>query len=483
MNAINSSTRDPDLLVIGAGPAGMKAARTAADLGLRTVIVDEAEKPGGQVYRARSSALPDQAPSADALIGNRLRHDLEDSAAQFHAMTRVWFAAPGFTVSGLTPEGPVSWAPKSVIVASGTSERVVPMPGATLPGVIGLAAATILLKAHQVIPGERIVVAGAGPLLAAVAAGVIKGGGRVEAIADLASRGEWLRRFGALVSRPDLMRQGMAWLAQIRKAGTPIYHRHTVAQVFGTDRAESVTIVPIDSDGRPNGEAGRAIRLECDALAIGHGLVPATELTRLMGAKHAYERAAGGWIVLVDGDQQTSVDGLFAAGDGTGITGAAAAALEGELAAFSAARHLGQISDAEFRSRTAALRRHLKRAARFGAAMGNLMAMRDGLIDHALRDTLICRCEDIARGEIEDAVDDGVRTLNQLKSSLRCGMGPCQGRMCSEAAATIIAQRSGSDRANVGQWTARAPIRPVQLAEVIGDYSYDDIPRPPPAPA
>ena len=454
----------------------------AADLGLDVDLIDEARTPGGQVYRAAPPGLPPTTPTADHIAGDKLREALSKSTANYHGGTRVWFTAPDLTVAGTGPQGPLTWAPRAIILASGTTERIVPVPGVTLPGVVGLAGATILLKAHQALPGERTVVAGAGPLLAAVAAGIIKGGGGVVAIVDLAARDEWLSRLPIMLGRPDLLRQGLQWRRLIRKAKVPYLYGHAVTRVVGNGVVEAVEATAVDKDARKQG-TGQTRRFDCDALAIGHGLVPTTDLSRLFGAAHDYRQVAGGWVVRVDIDQQTSVPGLFAAGDGTGVSGAAAATIEGELAALAAAHHLGQLDSAAFDTRAAPIRRRLARARRFGAAMAGLMAMRDGLIDHATPETVICRCEDITRADIDAAVAAGARSLNQLKTALRCGMGPCQGRMCGEATAALVAQGAGADRTTVGQWTGRAPIRPIPLADLVGDYTYDDIPTPPPAPA
>lgn len=480
MSAVTAN--QPDLLVIGAGPAGMSAATMAADLGLDVDLIDETQTPGGQVYRAAPPGLSPTTPTADHIAGDKLREALSKSTANYRGGTRVWFTAPDLTVAGTGPQGPLTWTPRAIIVASGTTERIVPVPGVTLPGVVGLAGATILLKAHQALPGERTVVAGAGPLLAAVAAGIIKGGGGVAAIIDLATRGEWMGKLPSMAGRPDLLRQGLQWRQLIRKANVPYLYGHTVTNVIGEDAVEAVEVAAVDKDGRKDG-ASQTRRFDCDALAIGHGLVPTTDLSRLFGAAHDYRQGSGGWVVRVDADLQTTVPGLFAAGDVTGISGAAAAAIEGELAALAAACHLGLIDSNAFKTQAAPIRTRLARARRFGAAMASLMAMRDGLIDQATPETVICRCEDIARADIDAAVAAGVRSLNQLKTALRCGMGPCQGRICGEATAAIIARGARSDRTTVGQWTARAPVRPIPLADLVGDYTYEDIPTPPPAPA
>jgi bacterioferritin-associated ferredoxin len=217
-------------------------------------------------------------------------------------------------------------------------------------------------------------------------------------------------------------------------------------------------------------------------VAVGHGLVPATEVPRLLGAEHDFVNASGGWVPRRDRDLKTTVDGLSVAGDGCGIVGAAAAALQGQRAGLAVARDLGHLDDAAFARETVGLVGALARAERFGHAMAVMMAPRPSLIETATADTVVCRCEDVTRADIESAMAAGAREINQLKSWTRCGMGPCQGRMCGEAAATLVAAHSGG-RVGAGVWTARAPLRPLSVHMLTGDFVYDDIPKRAPAPA
>lgn len=472
-----------DLLVLGAGPAGAAAALAAAEHGARTVMVDEALAPGGQVYRAPPTdhrQLGQRALEPEHRDGEALRRRLQCSGVEVATRHRVWSLLPGFRVHAIGPAGHRAWVARAVVLATGTTERVVPFPGWTTPGVIGLAAATILLKSQGAVPGERVVVAGCGPLLAAVGAGLVKAGRAPVAVVDLAGRGEWLRALPAMAARPDLVRRGLGWLAALRRAGVPLLSGHGVVAVEGDTRVTAVRIAPVASDGTPRAERV-ARRLEADALVIGHGLVPATEATRLLEADHRFVADAGGWIPVLDDDCATSVAGLFAAGDGSGLAGAAAARLQGEIAGLAAARHLGQLDEGRYQHTVAPLRQGLARARRFGQAMARLTAPRPAMVGTIAADTVVCRCEDVTRAEIETAIASGAREMNQLKAWTRCGMGPCQGRMCAETAASLLARHVGGREA-AGQWTARAPLRPLPLADMVGEFGYDDIPMPEPAP-
>ena len=484
MSGNDDHTLEPvDVLVLGAGPAGMGAAVEASRCGLGVTIVDESVLPGGQIYRAVAPELPirDSAKMGeDFPEGERLRAELAASPVTTALGQRIWFAAPGFRVEAVGRDGPRAWEAKAVVAATGTSERVIPMPGWTLPGAMGLAAATILLKAQQMMPGRATVVAGCGPLLAAVASSIVKGGGKVAAYVDLATRADWAKCLPAMLARPQQIARGFKWLKMIRDAGTPMYYGHAVTAIRGTDGVAGAEIRPVDSSWRPR-PGGAVTEVAADAVAIGHGLVPGTEVARLLQAELHFVADRGGWIAKRDGDFRTTVSGLYVAGDGCGISGGAVAEIEGRIAGLTAALDLGKIERAEYDRRVAGFKANHAKAERFGATMSRMMTPRPGLMGTVTPETVVCRCEDITRKDIEDAMDDGALEVNQLKSWTRCGMGPCQGRMCGEAAARLVADRVGG-RENAGIWTARVPIRPVTVQDLIGEYTYDDIPAPAPAP-
>jgi len=470
-----------DVIVLGAGPAGVHAALAAASAGLTVALFDENPAAGGQVYRAPAFAPNVCATSVDAAHGEALRHALAQSPVQCFFGHKVWNVAEDYRIDALGPQGSLTCHARALIVAVGTSERVVPCEGWTTPGVIGLAAATILLKSQQALPGKTTLIAGCGPLLAAVAAGTLKAGGELVAVADVASRVDWLRTFPVLLARPDLLRQGLSWVWALRRAGVTRLNRYTLVKVSPSGEQGSgplcAELAPCDAAGRPTGAPRR--RFEADCVVVGHGLVPATEITRLLHAQHHYDRARGGWVTTADVHGQTARARLFVAGDAAGIAGAAAAAHHGTLAGLACVRALGlAVSDARF----AATQRAHARAARSGRAMGRLMALRAGHVDSIAPDTIVCRCEDVTRAEIDAACRDGARDVNQLKAWTRCGMGPCQGRSCGDVAAELLARRLALPREAVGAFSARTPLRPIRLGDLSGTFDYADIPIPKAAP-
>lgn len=467
-----------DVLVLGAGPAGMAAAIEAAACGLSVTLLDEQEAAGGQVYRAPPAAFGPLPATPDTVRGATLRQALAESIARHLPQRRAWFVEPGFRLYVVGPAGPELHEAPQLILATGAHERIVPAPGWTLPGVVGLAAATVMLKAEGVLPGQRTVVAGVGPLLAAVAVGILKAGGEVAAVIDLARPGDWLRRLPALASRPDLLARGAGWRARLAAARVPVLHGHSVVALYGAEEVEAVEVAPVDPiTWRPLEGARR--RIEADACALGHGLVPDTSITRLLQLHHVFRPEQGGWVAETDTDLRASLPGLYIAGDGAGIGGAAAAEERGRIAALAAARDAGRLHNAD---QATAIRAARQRAERFGAAIATLMQARPGPYAAIPPETVVCRCEDITREAIESALDAGARDVNQAKAWTRCGMGPCQGRMCGETLAELVALRHG-DRAAAGQLTGRAPLRPVPYDLLVGEFDYDALDLPAPAPS
>jgi len=470
-----------DLIVVGAGPAGAAAALAASEAGLQVVMLDEAASPGGQVYRAPPAGLsvvPGR-QGADERAGDALRSAVAGSAIIWKGGARVWSISGTFRVDAVTATGSESFTAPRLIAATGAHERLVPFSGWTTPGVIGLAAATILLKSQGMVPGRRTVVAGCGPLLAAVAAKIVAGGGAVAAVVDLAGPSDWLKALPAMASRPDLLRQGLGWALKLGAARVPVLFRHTVTAVSGEEAIDTVTVAPVDAEGRLNG--GRSRVFEADALAIGHGLVPGSEIPKLLRAKHCFVPEAGGWTPVRDAFGRCSVAGLYAVGDGAAVAGAEPARLSGRLAGLAAAQDARRLPADVFQREAGEARAALDKALVFAGAINRLMRARPAMVDGIAKDTVVCRCEDVRRGEIEAAITAGAREINQLKHFTRCGMGPCQGRMCGETAATLLGRHVGSREA-AGYWTGRPPLRPVPLADLLGQFDYADIPVPTPAP-
>lgn len=469
-----------DLVVIGAGPAGANAALAAAEHGLRVVMVDEGSSPGGQIWRApRTAAAHSKLPDADRREGDALRQRVAASAVMVVKGVLVWSVTPGFRVDAAGEGGPLRIEAPRLVVAAGATERVVPFPGWTTPGVLGLAAATALIKAEGTLPGKRIVVAGQGPLLMAVAAKAVRMGKRLVAVVDTNGPTDWARALGGFVAAPALAMRGLSWAATLAGRRVPVLFRHAVVGAGGGERLAEVQVAPLDRGGRPDLSKTRVI--EADVLYVGNGLIPNTEVTRLLGAEHEHDPLCGGLVPVTDGFGRTSVPGLYAAGDGAGIRGARLAEAGGRLAGFAAAADAGALPSPSLTLTAVPNRASLRRLARFADASCRLMRPDPERIRAITPETIICRCEDVSRRAIDAAVAAGATDLNQLKHFTRAGMGPCQGRMCAENVADIVGLHVG-ERPRAGCFTPRTPLRPVATADLCGTFDYDDIPVPTPAP-
>ncbi len=467
-----------DLIVLGGGPAGANAAIAAADAGLKVILFEQQPAAGGQVWRA---PLPGLVPPAspERISGDALRARLAAANVDTRFGRTVWSVGGAFRIDAVGPDGNESAEAPRLIAASGAHERVVPFPGWTLPGVIGLAAATVLLKAQGGVPGARVVVAGCGPLLAVVAAGILKSGGTVAALVDLSGPGDWLKALPAMATQPALVARGAGWALKIGAARVPVLFRHAIRAAEGDEQLARVRIAPVDAGGAFATGPERVI--DADLLCVGHGLVPGGEVPRLMRAAQTFDHRRGGFIPVLDDAGRTSVTGLYACGDGVGIRGVLVAEVAGRLAGLAAACDAGRLSAAAFATASAGARAALAKARPFSDAMAGLMALRPAQVAAIPPETVVCRCEDVTRAEIDAAYADGARDLNQLKQFTRCGMGPCQGRFCGDVAGELLAQKVGSREA-VGAFTARPPLRPVALADLMGAFDYADIPIPAPAP-
>ncbi|WP_405889901.1 FAD-dependent oxidoreductase [Streptomyces sp. NBC_00133] len=444
-----ASASDPyDLVVIGAGSAGLAGAVTAAELGLSVALLDASPQHGGQFYRHPAPSLAAARPEAlhhDWAAFAELRRRLEQSDVSHLSGHHVWavtkedhglWAVHAVTGADGTAERSARVRARTVLLATGAYERQLPFPGWTLPGVVGAGGAQAMLKSGLVLPGKRVVVAGSGPLLLAVASALAAAGARVPAVVEASGYLRYARRPGALVTNPHKLAEAAVHGAALLRHRVRLRLRSAVTQVHGADRVEAVTVARLDRDWRPVRGAGR--RIECDALAVGHGLAPQIELATALGCA-TRPLADGTSALALDGLQETSVRGLWAAGETGGVGGAQLARAEGELAGLAAAARLYGHAIREGRVRELQRRRDRMRA--FADAMTLAHAPAPGWTGWLTDDTDVCRCEEVSAGSIREAVTDlGARDARTVKLLTRAGMGWCQGRMCGTAAACLAAR-------------------------------------------
>lgn len=446
-----------DVVVVGAGPAGLAAASVAGRAGLSTVLFDENAGVGGQVYRSiDSTPVAYQAIlGEDYWVGADLANEARTSGASIVTGATVWSLTPDRQV-GVSIEGRVRQiSAQRVIIATGALERPFPVPGWTLPGVMSVGGAQTLLKAQGLVPEGRVVVAGCGPLLWLYAAQMLRAGGRIDAILDTTPRENWRR---AALHAPGFLlspyfRKGLALVREVRRQ----------VKVLRADWLEAL------DDGNKLtevafGRAGREQRLPVDRLLLHHGVVPNLNLPLAAGIAPAWDERQRCWVAAVDEAGSSVVEGIAVAGDAEGIGGATAAAERGRLAALAAVKAL-KPSALEALPQVHDVRRALRRELR-GRAFLDTLFLPAAQFRRPMGDTLVCRCEEVTAREIRDCVGLGVEGPNQMKAFLRCGMGPCQGRMCGLTVTELIAEGRGVAPSAVGYYRLRPPVKPITLAEL-----------------
>lgn len=446
-------------VIVGAGPAGVRAAQTLVAHGLRPVVVDEAPRWGGQIYRQPPAGFT---RTKEALYGFEAgRADALHSAmagilgkVDYRPDTLVWGAENGRL--DLLSRGRTATLPYAqLIVATGAADRVLPFAGWTLPGVYALGAAQVALKYQGCAIGSRVIFAGTGPLLYLVAYQYAKAGAQVVAVLDTASFRNKTAALPALLRQPAVFAKGLYYLGWLRTHGVPVYQGVRLVRATGDTQVAGMCW----HDGQ------REHELPCDAVGFGYALRSETQLADLLGCRFSYNAVQREALPACDAAGRTSVPGVYLAGDGAGIMGADAAEWAGERAALALLSDAGQRVDG---ARAATLDNRLARTAAFRLGLERAFPFPQDWAVHAPDDLVICRCEEITAGELRQCVrDTGACEINRLKALTRVGMGRCQGRTCAAAAAEILAQASGTLPDAVGRLRGQAPIKPLPLSAMV----------------
>lgn len=454
MNGHSTSER-PQPLIVGAGPAGIRAAQALVAAGLRPLVVDEAPACGGQIYRQR--LVPDGRTSHDlygseASKAEALHRDFAalNGKLDYWPQALLWNLRDGradIMVEGTSRQV----AYDGLLLATGATDRILPIPGWTLPGVFTLGGAQIALKSQGCAIGSSIVFIGSGPLLYLVAWQYMKAGARVAAVLDTAPFSAKFNLLRGLPLFPGIVLRGMRMTAELKLGGVGLHYGVADVRIEGKNTVEAIAW---RQDGMEH-------RLACDGIGYGLALRSETQLADLAGCRFAFNQRDRAMLPERDATGRTSVPGVYLAGDGAGIAGADAAERDGERAALALLQDRGLPHDA---TRAASLEAELARISRFRAVLEAAFPFPTHWVRDIADSATLCRCEEVTAGEVRAAISQfGVHELNRLKAVSRIGMGRCQGRICGAAAAELLAHETNRGIDAVGRLRGQAPVKPVPL--------------------
>lgn len=476
-----------ELLIVGAGPAGMAAAEAAAALDIAVTVVDEQADRGGQFLRQ---------PPAGFRLSEWLPGKTYASAKQLLARSRQlgkveWLQQA--TVAGIFPlaggqagsqvDGPRFRAvidtgtgcrqvqARSVLIASGCYDLPVVFPGWNTPGVMAAGGIQAFIKSQQFVPGERILLVGSHPLQVVIADQIINAGGKVAGV--LFAQSQWralqlLRHPKTLFRQASKFSQLTAAMARLRKAGVKVEFGRTLIKADGGDELQSVTVAALDKQGKLIQDTAREI--SCDRLGVCFSFLASSELVRQMEVDCVWNARQGGWLARHDEWMASSVRGLYVAGEITGVAGSDVAMGEGKLAALGCAVELGRLDAAAAEQSARSLRQQLGQLREFAGLLSQLSWPGDGFFDQLMTDdSVVCKCEELSAGALRRLFNDNpaISTASSAKLLSRAGMGLCQGRYCHHSLTRLLSQLRGMEEQEVAGFTARFPTKPLTIAHLI----------------
>ncbi|PWE53703.1 FAD/NAD(P)-binding oxidoreductase [Metarhizobium album] len=451
-----------ELLIVGAGPAGMAAAITARKAGLEVLVVDEQPAPGGQIWRGIETIAATKRGlllGSAYLEGHPIVEAFRASGAVYEPGMQLWQVEPGFRAFVSRAGVSKVIEAEAVILATGAQERPAPFKGWTLPGVLTVGAAQILLKNSEQIPAKPVIVAGSGPLVLLYMRQLLKAGGKIAAFLDTTPPQQLKSaiRFlpSALLKAPDLLK-GLSWSFALKLAGVRRIRGVNDIEALGTDRLTAI---------RFRTKAGVEETVETENLLVHEGVVPNVHASFAVGCAVEWRADQQCFAPTVDEWGETSQAAIYVAGDGAGIGGAKAAYLRGEIAALGVATKLGRLPSVAANKMAASARSSLRRELALRRFLDALFRPREAVFNPTDQ-TVVCRCEELTAGEIRNVVRLGRRDPNQIKALTRVGMGPCQGRQCGYSVTQIVAAEERRQVSDVGFYRFRPPLKPITLGEL-----------------
>jgi thioredoxin reductase len=454
-----------DVAVVGLGPAGMTAAVELAGMGLSVAVFDENVRPGGQIYRQdppEFKSTPGDAVALKDRDGRQLiaRFNQAAEVLKVYQDTVIWGIFDGHRLTFNCDQGSDIVTFKKLVLCEGACERVVPFPGWTLPGVLTLGGLQRFILHQHLLPGQRMVLSGSGPLLLAVAAELLKAGAKGLTVCEASSFKGAAGLMRELSTQQGLLPEALSYLLALARWRTLIHRSRAVIAARGNGRVEEVDIARLDVNWKP--VPGSRKTLPVDVVGLGFGFQPMARLCRMAGCALVFDTIQRAFRPVVDTFMRTSVTDVYAAGDSTGIGGAKMAAVDGRIVACHIAAELGRISASDLDRRFHPLYLEKLKIGRYIARLERMFTPRRGIYDMVTDDTVVCRCEEATAGDIRTAVRNKHFNLNAIKKRTRLGMGPCQGKTC-ETTAAELALRAGAPLPDLGSLNIRTPVSPVPM--------------------
>ncbi|WP_431283420.1 FAD-dependent oxidoreductase [Humitalea sp. 24SJ18S-53] len=447
------------IAVVGAGPAGVRAVERLVRAGHRPIWLEEGPASGGRIYQRPPAGFSRDHRALYGFEASRAENlhataDALRAACDWRPDTLVWNIRRTEAVIDTLERGTTrrSEAFDAAILCTGAMDRVIPLPGWTLPGVTTMGGAQVALKTQGIAIGRRVAFVGTGPLLWLVAAQYAKAGAEVVAVVDTTPFATKLRATPRLLWSTSTFLKGLYYVAWLRAKGIPIFEGAEPVSILGDDAVASLRLHGKD--------------IACDAVALGWGLKPEAQLADLAGVPFRFDAVQHNWVPERDAAGRTARAGIYLAGDGSGIGGADVAELAGARAALALLQDHGQATDQQDID---ALDRRLRHQARFRAALEAAFPFPAHLARSMPDDTILCRCESITAGELRAAADDAsalgaAPEVNRAKAFSRIGMGRCQGRVCGPSGAEVLAGALGCSVEQVGRLRGQPPVKPIPLA-------------------
>lgn len=450
-----------ELIIIGGGPAGMAAATEATRQGIETTLIDEQASPGGQIYRSIENTPPDKRRvlGPDYEKGEALVQGFRASSLNYLPNTSVWSINAQRSI-GIVSEGRAQRIQaQHIIIANGAIERPVPFAGWTLPGVMNVGAAQILLKSSSMVASDGVVIAGTGPLLLLLAWQYLNAGVAVKAILEVAPKinlAYAMPAFCRALLSPGYLLKGVNYQLALRRAGVPIIYGVSDLKALGNGRVEQVQCKHWSGD----------LCFDTNSLLIHFGVIPNTQLSSAAGCAHHWNESQQCWQPTTDRWGNSSLSGIAMAGDGATIRGAIAAAMTGRIAAFNAAVSLGKLDPTSRDQLAKDVFKQLNKDTHIRPFLERLHRLPTALLAQPEDDVVVCRCEEITARQIRQAVADGHTDANQVKFLTRCGMGACLGQQCGQSVAHIVAHQSSKPIAQIKPYRARPPLKPLTIGQL-----------------